>query len=361
MKNHIAFAQFCSAGVGNLLTKRIQIFNNCFLAGLAILAVVVLFSFPASAQWARLNPARDFALAGRPANVPTNYVITPFGYFHPSCARLLAEGDRLLPDGRVEHVNGMVDAIASVCDYPHYTRTGVLIPSNPEGLRGINLPTINGWLEYVSVTTPSLLCLECLSVYGKISARWVVPPAPNTYDGQTLFFFPGFEDINDVISIVQPVMQYGVSAGGGGSFWAVQSWNCCISGVTWFSPLLEISTGDIIQGTITSTCAPGSYYCARWNVISKDVTTGQTTTLAKTPADGQVWNWAFGAVTEDYGVDECSEFPANSRLTLTVQLYDQNLVRIADPAWVGTGAAPGTTPNCSYGVETSNTKETVEY
>jgi len=318
------------------MIKKIQL--NCFLAGFAILAVVVLFSVSASTQ---------------PASVPANYVITPYGYFHPSCVRALAKGDTLLPDGRVEHADATVDAIAPICEYPHYTRTGVLIPANPAELRGIDLPTINGWLEYVSVTTSSS--------YGKIWAKWIVPPAPTTYDGQTLFFFPGLEDINDVISIVQPVMQYGVSAGGGGKYWAVQSWNCCISGDTWYSPLLKISTGDTIVGLITSTCAPGNNYCAKWNVISKDITTGKKTTLAKTPADGQVWNWAFGAVTEDYSVDVCSDFPANSGLTFTVHLYDQNVARIPDPAWAGTGAAPGTTPKCAYGVKTGATKETVKY
>ena len=35
----------------------------------------------------------------RPAGVPDGYVITPFGYFHPSCVRQLTEGETLLADG----------------------------------------------------------------------------------------------------------------------------------------------------------------------------------------------------------------------------------------------------------------------
>ena len=36
----------------------------------------------------------------RPAAVPANYLITPFGYFHPSCVNHLAQRDRLLPEQR---------------------------------------------------------------------------------------------------------------------------------------------------------------------------------------------------------------------------------------------------------------------
>ena len=39
------------------------------------------------------------------ATVPDGYVATPFGYFHHSCVRSLAKGEKLLPDGRVQHAD----------------------------------------------------------------------------------------------------------------------------------------------------------------------------------------------------------------------------------------------------------------
>ena len=54
----------------------------------------------------------------RPANVPDGYVITPFGYFHPSCVQSLAKGERLMADGRLQHANGSVQEKAGVCNYP---------------------------------------------------------------------------------------------------------------------------------------------------------------------------------------------------------------------------------------------------
>jgi len=318
------------------------LFRERALARFAVLAVLFVLAASLSGQ-----------ASNRPLGVPEEFVITPFGYFHPSCVLALTEGDTLLADGRVEHADGRADANVPFCNYAHYTRTGVLVLGDGEALRGIDPPTISGWLEYVSVSTTSS--------YGKISAMWKVPPAPTAQDGQVLFFFPGFEDYSDVISIVQPVLQFGASAGGGGNYWAMESWNCCINGQAWYSPLLQVSAGDTIFGAITSNCKPGSSSCSTWNVVSRDVTTGKATTLAKTPVGGQVWNWAFGAVTEDYGVNKCTEFPANTGLTFNVRLYDQNGTLIASPAWKGSPASSGTTPKCAYGVVETPTRESVKY
>jgi hypothetical protein len=321
------------------MTKGTKLFKTCSVAGFTVLAVLFMSAL---------------AVAGpnRPLEVPEGYVITPFGYFHPSCALRVAEGETLLADGRVEHADGSVDASVPVCNYPHYTATGLLVTADTKGVSGAD-PTVNGWLEAIWATTATS--------YGKISATWTVPPPPNTNDGQTLFFFPGFEDYNDVISIVQPVLQFGPSAAGGGSYWAVASWNCCMNGIAWNSPVLNVNTGDTILGTITSTCKAGLESCAKWNVISEDNTTGKQTTLAKTPSEGQVWNWAFGAVAEVYGVDQCGDYPANADVVFTVRLYDQNRKLIANPPWEPAYAGSGTTPWCNYGLYVTAKKETLVY
>jgi hypothetical protein len=320
--------------------------HSFYTACLVAAGMLLLFSVALSGQ-ATFSP-----LMNRPATVPADYAITPFGYFHPSCVQMVREGHTLLADGRVQHPDGAVDA-APLCFYPHYTSTGLMIPVNAGELRGIHAPTISGWLESVSVTTSSS--------YQKIYANWKVPPAPTTNDGQLLYFFPGFEDINNVISIVQPVMQWGVGYAGGGAYWLLSSWNCCISGMTWYSPLLDVNVGDMIRGSIVPTCKPGTINCPTWNIISADVTTGTKTTLAKTSADGQIWNWAFGAVSEDYGVMKCTDFPANYGLTFSVQLYDQTGTLISAPAWQGTQWITNPNPKCPFGTKISGNKETVNY
>lgn len=275
-------------------------------------------------------------------------MITPFGYFHPSCVFRIEEGETLLADGRVEHADGKVEANVPVCGYPHYTPTGLLVPADVREASGAHEPIIRGWLEYVSATTSTS--------YGEITATWTVPPQPTTNDGQTLFFFPGLEDYSDELSIVQPVLQWYAPGP-----WAVASWNCCMQGTTWESHPVKVSPSDTILGTIISMCKKGLNYCDNWKVISQDATTGKKTTLRKTPAAGQVWNWGFGAVLEVYGVRQCSDFPANDSVVFAVQLYDQNRNVISNPGWTGTPAGAGTSPNCNYGLNVTATQETLEY
>jgi hypothetical protein len=336
----------------DLMAKRIQRFNVG--SGLAMLAA--MFIFLASAAL-----ASNVAIAGtdRPPQVPEGYVITPFGYFHPSCVFEIEETERLLADGRVAHADGTVDANAPACGYPHYTPTGSLVSADFRNLSGTNLaskaPVISGWLEYVSATTSTS--------YGEITATWTVPPLPATDDYQTLFFFPGLEDIDveDNLSIVQPVLQFGNSEAGGKNYWAIASWNCCMAGTAWYSHLVKVNPGDTILGTIKSMCKKGLNYCADWKVITQDQTISKKTTLTKTAADGQVWNWGFSAVAEVYGVKQCSDWPANDSLVFTVQVYDQNRELISDPGWTGTPAAGGTEPTCNYGLNVTDTQETLEY
>jgi len=288
----------------------------------------------------------------RPPAVPQDYVITPFGYFHPSCVQHVPLGATLLADGRIQHAGGSVDQVGPSCTYPRYLSDGSLfVPGSP--VRGSQSPVSNGWIENISVTTTTS--------YGKISATWTTPPQPANNDGQTLFLFPGFEDIDDVQTIVQPVLQYGPSAAGGGSFWAVASWNCCISGVTEYSTLVDVSAGDTILGSISSNCTPGGSSCPTWNVVTADKNTGGRTTLSKTPSVGQSWNWAFGSVLEVYNVVRCGDYPENHGVSFGVQLYDQNLNVISSPAWTKGPASTGITPYCGFVLNSTATRETVEY
>jgi hypothetical protein len=297
----------------------------------------------------------------RPSTVPEGYVITPFGYFHPSCTQQLAESETLLPDGRVLRANGSVRIVPS-CGLPHFTPSGETVV---EGItarqmteRGTatseTVPAINGWLEYVSTTTNT--------AYGEIAATWTVPPAPATYEGQTVFYFPGFEDTNSTLSIVQPVLQFGSSQAGGGGYWSMASWNCCLTGQAWFSPLKKVNVGDTIFGRIMPACTKKYLStCSTWKITTKDESTGTKSVMNQVNPDGQIWNWAFGAVLEVYGVRQCSDFPSTASTALTVQLFDPNLNPIADAGWTAYPAGSGVTPQCSYGLDVTDTIETLEY
>jgi hypothetical protein len=286
-----------------------------------------------------------------PSRVPNGYVITPFGYFHPSCVQSLARGERLTADGRLQHADGNVEENVSVCNYPRYTPAGDPLSaatgnSNAAG----TLPEASGWIENASITTGSVT-----KSYGALIALWTVPPQPTNNDGQTLYFFPGFEDINAVQSILQPVLAWY------GGHWTIASWNCCLNNIVTESPAVNVAVGDEIYGSITSGCPAGTLSCTTWNVLSLDMSTGESTTLGSTPSEGQVFNWAFGGVMEPYYIISCKDYPPNSQLTFNdVTVFDQNLRPISDPKWSGTSNTTQT-PQCHYGVKSKPDQITVDY
>ena len=308
-----------------------------------VLLLVAWFGMPLGAQ----------SLAGphRPAGVPDGYVITPFGYFHPTCVLKVAQGETLLADGRIiQRADGTLENLPE-CKYAHYAASGEIVAA---GATQVESPTVNGWVESASVTTSTS--------YGEIVATWTVPPAPTSVVGQTVFFFPGMEDSNDVVSIIQPVLQFGPSAAGGGNYWAIASWNCCPSGTADYSTVVNVNAGDTIQGTVKSTCSAGTESCATWDITTADETSGKSTTLTNSPSEGQTFNWAFGGVLEAYNIAQCSDYPPNASITFqNIALYNDSFTLISNPAWSMTYWATSETPQCDYSGQVSATKVTLYY
>jgi hypothetical protein len=290
----------------------------------------------------------DQAKAGpkHPAGVPDDFVITPFGYFHPSCVRHLEKGETLLAGGRViRHADGTFENLPA-CNYPHYDSRG---KKEARVASAAEAPTIShAYVETAFVSTTA-------SSYGELSASCIVPPAPLSYDEQQLYFFPGFESATSPESIIQPVL------GWNGGPWTIASWNCCPAGTANESTELDVNTGDTILGTIQSTCGPGTPSCATWNVTTEDVTTGQSTVLGDTPSEGQTFNLAFAGVLEVYNVVQCTDYPPNGSLTyFNVALYDDNFNLISNPGWLQT-VDIADTPQCEYGVPIAATQVTLDY
>lgn len=305
----------------------------------------------ASPQQTRPNVPPE-AGPNRPASVPDGYVITPFGFFHPSCVQSLAKGERLMPDGRVQHANGNVEEAAAVCSYPHYTHGGTPVgaASNAVPLEESTPSPINGWVENANIATGS-----AGKTYGALIATWTVPSQPLADQGQVLYYFPGLEDINNTESILQPVL------GWYGGQWTIASWNCCLNGIATSSPAVTVKTGDEIYGSVTSTCSPGALTCPTWNVLTLDMATGKSTALNNTPSDGQAFNWAFGGVLEAYYTKTCGDYPQDGRVSFeNTVLFDQGLNPVVRPEWSTTTDSTDS-PQCKYAVKASAHAVTLDY
>src|ERR1700752_2966655 len=140
---------------------------------------------------AGLAVAQTPAGTNRPAGVPADFVITPFGYFHPSCIAHMAKGDVLQEDeGAIQHADGTSDPIQQ-CGYPHYDSDGTKVVGDmkPTG-NGTSEPPFIGhaWIEYASI--------HGTNNYGQIYSEWDVPAAPTSNDGQTVYFFNGLEQFS---------------------------------------------------------------------------------------------------------------------------------------------------------------------
>ncbi|HEY6338285.1 MAG TPA: hypothetical protein VIW68_07305 [Candidatus Sulfotelmatobacter sp.] len=273
----------------------------------------------------------------RPSAVPADYLITPFGYFHPSCVSHTAKGDIVRHDENViQHANGTTESI-HVCAYPHFKSDGEKITGDEQSN---NQPTIgHAWVEYASTTTKTS--------FGYMYAYWNVPPAPSTNDGQTVYLFPGLEDINDVVTIVQPVLGWNSDYA---SAWGIASWNCCASGTVFEAPPAPVNSGDVIDGYMFDTCAAGTLSCPTWDIVTWDTTSGNFSEMLNTSSQGQTFNWAFAGALEVYNIVQCGDYPSNGSISFyNVNLFNDKFVKIPSPSWSVTNLSSGLTPQCGYG------------
>jgi hypothetical protein len=299
--------------------------------------------------------AQKPAGSNRPANVPSDYVITPFGYFHPSCVRIAKAGEIVLADGRIRFADGTEETIAAVCSFPHYTAKGELVAEGSANPGPLYIE--HSWIEagQVSDSTP----------YNGVVGAWSVPQTPTTNDGQTLFFFPGLmHSPSDPVLIIQPVLGWNDGQSGAGP-WNIASWNCCPSGMAWSSTAVTVNTGDQISGTVMAACgAVIVQECSKWTITTTDVTTRGTTTLNVEYPSLMTFEWAVSGALEVYSITQCSDYPPDGSITFnSVGLYDNYFRRIQHPAWspeywVTEGQ---TDPWCNYNATTTDTSATLYY
>jgi len=216
-------------------------------------------------------------------------VLTPQGFMPDHCVHFAPEGS---------HIE----------DHPTHgfklTRpTGEVILGDPACRithKANDLP--NGWTAYTSWKSP--IPQDVTEFIG----TWNVPPKPvNAQDGQTLFTFTGLQNAYmsqppEGVFIIQPVLQWGPSAAGGGSYWTIASWYVGSGAV--YSNLVTVSSGDSIFGNMTN--VGKSLSDNKWFITAQSKNTGKSssitvTTLAREP-------WAF-VTLEVYSISQCTDFP----------------------------------------------------
>jgi len=156
-----------------------------------------------------------------------------------------------------------------------------------------------GWVEGAQrfVSLPSGQDLDF------ITSVWYVPSDPDS-DGGLVFLFNGIEPSGGA-AIIQPVLQWGVSAIGGGNYWAIAPWY--VDGGGHFAgPLETVSAADQINGYVFAQSQSGNNIS--WYNEIVDNTSGAYS-WATDSSTGWQWTQAYVGILEAYNITECSQFP----------------------------------------------------
>ncbi|HEY1553122.1 MAG TPA: hypothetical protein VGG28_35065 [Kofleriaceae bacterium] len=258
-----------------------------------------------------------------------DFVLTPSGYYHKDCVFDVGDDAVIETDGSVTKSDGTRVAVPA-CTHGHYAsldEIGATAIAQPEAVE----PTVNGWVEDLNKWAADW--------YKKVTATWSVPTSPSHYAKQTVFFFPGFQP-GDASTIVQPVLQYGPSAAGGGEYWAISSWDCNKSCP--HSSLKRVAVGDVIEGTAAGTSCTKGGACT-WTITTTDKTSGASTKLVRKAAKME---WAAVSL-EAYGITACDEYPSSGAENFDISVENGNGTT-STAAWAKW--SPAHVPHCDYTV-----------
>ncbi|KAF7344261.1 hypothetical protein MVEN_01717400 [Mycena venus] len=142
------------------------------------------------------------------------------------------------------------------------------------------------------------------------STTWEVPPEPQAKDGQTVFLFNSIEP-GKQNAILQPVLQFGPSAAGGGAYWSVASW-WVGSSHTLHTKLVKVNPGATLHGLITLTAQNGDNF----NYNSKFTNVGGTSLNVKNVSE---LKWATETL-EAYRINKTADYPAGKTVFSGINL-----------------------------------------
>ncbi len=222
-------------------------------------------------------------------------VLTPGGFRPKSLVHTIEPGHVLDgTDGRLQAISSSGDVVADFGKLPFRPGDRPVMPANVARLPTL-VPTLgSGWIAYADWTN------NTGNPITSFATTWVVPAVPRTQSGQVVFLFNG---IQNATMIYQPVLQWGVSAAGGGNYWAVASWYADgQGGQSFHSQLVRVNPGDTLIGVMTLTGRAGgafSYNCQFQGIANAGLPIQNVQELT----------WCIETL-EAYGITQCSDYPA---------------------------------------------------
>jgi hypothetical protein len=220
-------------------------------------------------------------------NSPTQgLVLTPGGYRHPSLVHAVEPGHAVqLVEGRKRLLNLATNAVRDIPEVQ-------VLPGQAPGFG-------SGWMAYAYWVN------NTGNPITSFSTTWIVPPAPTTSSGQTIYLFNGIDPSDPSTGILQPVLQWGPSPDGGGPYWSVASWyveGAPSNHAFYSSPLVRVNPGDTLVGLMTLTAQSGGLFSYQSEFQGIPGTTLQMQNIQEL-----VW---CNQTLEAYRLTQCSDYPA---------------------------------------------------
>ena len=219
-------------------------------------------------------------------------VLTPAGYMPRTSVHYIGDGFHLsVENGRLQKLENGTGRMAEDFGAVKFTS------SQRE-------PEAQGWIAYAYWTNTG-------TAITNFTTTWTVPSAPTNKGSQTIFLFNGMQDGTTSTSyIIQPVLQWGPSAAGGGKYWAVTNWYVS-SSQAFYGSLVTVSAGASLTGVMKETAVSGSNYSYNSSF------TGYSSASALQVNNVPQAFWAAETL-ESYGVTSPSTmYPPNTDVALT--------------------------------------------
>jgi hypothetical protein len=227
------------------------------------------------------------------ATPPTDeLVLTPAGYMEKSKVHFIGEGQQLtVSNGRLFRTD--IRTGKTLQDFGAVKRTPAILPA-----------PASGWIAYAYWTNSG-------TAITNFTTKWKVPAVPASKSNQTLFLFNGMQDGTTSTSyIVQPVLQWGPSAAGGGKYWAITNWYVS-SSQAFFGSLVTVNPGTNLTGVMKQTAVSGSNYS--YNSSFTGYAAASALQINNVP---QAF-WAAETL-EAYGITNVStQYPPDAKVALT--------------------------------------------
>lgn len=161
----------------------------------------------------------------------------------------------------------------------------------------------SGWIAYAAWNNGTGRTIT------SFETTWDVPPPPATISGQTIFLFSGIQNYGANYGILQPVLQWGGSAAGGGGFWTIASWYVTSGGQAYHTDPIRVEPGARLVGLMALTARNGASFSYSCEFVGIDGT--------KLPVIGTAELLWCNETLEAYAVKKCTDYPSAERTTFS--------------------------------------------